>query len=69
MSRGNRSRKLDIIVGQFLALLLWLLLPESEHVPLVRQTLRGELPDLLQVPLAPSQDLSEPSSHKIVLLV
>ena len=25
MSRGNRSRKLNIFVGQFLALLLWLL--------------------------------------------
>ena len=24
MSRGNRSRKLDITVGEFLALLLWL---------------------------------------------
>jgi membrane protein DedA with SNARE-associated domain len=29
VSRGNRSRKLDIIVGQFLALLLWLLLPAA----------------------------------------
>jgi membrane protein DedA with SNARE-associated domain len=34
VSRGNRSRKLDIIVGQFLALLLWLavLTPSADAV-------------------------------------
>jgi hypothetical protein len=31
VSRGNRSRKLDITVGQFLAVLLWLLVPAASE--------------------------------------